>query len=74
MPKMITDFGYYQSVCIGNDLFGGGTNTQFDKVYRMMKNGGISMNDLTLITWLCSCNRTYDEVKGILRKAFYGRT
>ena len=68
--RMVVNFMRYRNLCIRNNLFTAGTNEQYDKVYAMMQNGGISIHDLALVTYICSSGFTLEQIKGMLSQEF----
>lgn len=66
----ISDFSRYRNCCIRNNFFASGTNEQYMKVYQLMKEGGITLHDLSLATWLCTDGYTLEQIKGVLRQEF----
>lgn len=65
---LFRDFDKYRSVCIRNNFFASGSNEQYSKVHGMMRERGVSLEDLALVTWLCSSGRSYAQVLEILEK------
>lgn len=60
------DFQKYRSVCIKYDFFSAGSNEQYNKVYELMRDKGVSLHDLSLLTWVCSSKYSFAEVVFIL--------
>lgn len=57
----------YRQVCIKYNFFSCGTNSQYEKVFTLINNG-ISLNELAIATYICSCNYSLETIKSILVK------
>ena len=58
-------------LCIRMNWFNGGSNSQYEKLFDMNREGA-SLEELALVIWLCTPDRTREGILSILDKEFGG--
>jgi len=73
MEKKKIGFLELYELCNKEQLFTCGSNTQYEKMFELVSltpaNGGITLNELTAILYLCS-DKTLGEIREIITPLF----
>lgn len=67
---LVRDFERYRLLCIRYSLFTRGTIFQYERVNQMMRDGGLNIGTLAMLTFMCSENYTLQQIGVILSAEF----
>lgn len=67
---LVRDFERYRLLCIRYSLFTRGSIFQYERVNQMMRDRGLTISTLALLTYMCSDNYTLQQIEVILSAEF----